>query len=335
MVVRHRAECLPALAAAAGERSQPRSAHVAESLDAPEALEERLADDFDLEIHLDRKELIELLDRALALLPAETRQVLIERYVLESPLAEVAARLGVQTSVAAMRLQRGKLALRRVLSTTFEQELAAYNLGLSNGADASGWQETRLWCNSCGQQHLKASYDWAEGELWLTCPACCPEPGDYLVHTHALSILGGVKGYKPAISRVHNWSHRYYRPNLLNPTIPCVTCGHPTILRKGPSEDPDLHLKDRNRYGLFHVCENCSPVRSYWASLEWLVLSLPEGRSFEQAHPRIRLLPAQEVERDGRPAIVTTYESVTDHERLAVVSALDSYEVLHVERGRQ
>ncbi len=320
------------------QRQGKDASHLAPALPspaAPEAPEERLADDFDLEIHLDRKELIELLDRALALLPAETRQVLIERYVLESPLAEVAARLGVQTSVAAMRLQRGKLALRRVLSTTFEQELAAYNLGLSNGADTSGWQETRLWCNSCGQQHLKASYDWAEGELWLACPACCPEPGDYLVHTHALSILGGVKGYKPAISRVHNWSHRYYRPNLLNPTIPCVTCGHPTVLRKGPAEHPDLHLKDRNRYGLFHLCENCSPVRSYWASLEWLVLSLPEGRSFEQAHPRIRLLPAQEVERDGRPAIVTTYESVTDHERLAVVSALDSYEVLHVERGRQ
>src|SRR6185437_6882106 len=87
------------------------------ALYAADAPEELIADDFDLEIQLDRKALIELLDRALALLPAETRAVLIERYVLESPLAEVAARLGVQTSVAAMRLQRGKLALRRVLET--------------------------------------------------------------------------------------------------------------------------------------------------------------------------------------------------------------------------
>src|SRR5579885_2762403 len=94
------------------------------SLDAPDEIEEQLADEFDLEIHLDHKELIELLDRALALLPADTRAVLIERYVLESPLADVAARLGVQTSVAAMRLQRGKLALRRVLETQFEEELA-------------------------------------------------------------------------------------------------------------------------------------------------------------------------------------------------------------------
>jgi hypothetical protein len=232
-----------------------------------------------------------------------------------------------------MRLQRGKLALRRVLETTFEQDLAAYNLGLATEPGTSGQQETRLWCTNCGQQHLKGTYDPVEGELLLTCPTCCTEPGDYMLHTHALSILGGVKGYKPAISRVSNWSYRYYHPNLLSATLPCVACGQPTILRKAPADHPELEPQHRNRHGLFHVCKNCSPVRSYWTSLEWLVLVLPEGRSFQQAHPRIHLLPAQEVERDGRPAIITTYESVTNQERLAVVSALDTYEALHIERG--
>ncbi len=304
------------------------------SLDAPDEIEEQLADEFDLEIHLDHKELIELLDRALALLPADTRAVLIERYVLESPLAEVAARLGVQTSVAAMRLQRGKLALRRVLETQFEEELAAYNLGSADAASTLRWQETRLWCTSCGQHHLKGSYDPVEGELWLTCPACCPEPGDFILHTHSISILGGVKGYKPALSRIYNWNHAYYRPNLLSPTVPCIVCGQATRLQKGLVNYPDIPPWHRNRHGLFHLCEYCSPARSSWTSLEGLVLALPEARSFQRDHPRIRLLPAREVERDGRPAIVTTFESVTTQERLAVVSARDTYETLHIERGR-
>ena len=59
-----------------------------------------------------------------------------------------------------------------------------------------------------------------------------------------------------------------------------------------------------------------------------------DTRSFQRDEPRIRLLPAQELERDGRPAIVTTFESVTTRARLAVVSARDTYEVLHIERGR-
>ncbi|HEY7358740.1 MAG TPA: RNA polymerase sigma factor [Ktedonobacterales bacterium] len=304
------------------------------SFDSPDKPAEQIADDFDLEIHLDRKELIELLDRALALLPAETRSVLIERYVLESPLAEVAARLGVQTSVAAMRLQRGKLALRRVLATQFEQELAAYNLGGADAASTSRWQETSIWCPGCGQHHLKGLYDPVEGELWLTCPACCPEPGDFILHTHAISILGGVKGYKPALSRVYHWSHAYYRPNLLSPAVPCIGCGQLTRLQRGPSDHPDVPPWHRNRHGLFHLCKRCSPERSSWTSLEGLVLALPEARSFQRDEPRIRLLPAQELERDGRPAIVTTFESVTTRARLVVVSARDTYEVLHIERGR-
>ena len=48
-------------------------------------LEDSLADDLDIEVELERRELVELLDRALALLPAETRIALVEHYVEESP----------------------------------------------------------------------------------------------------------------------------------------------------------------------------------------------------------------------------------------------------------
>ncbi len=48
------------------------------------------------------------------------------------------------------------------------------------------------------------------------------------------------------------------------------------------------------------------------------------------AHPRLRKLPEREVEARGRPAIVTTFESVTGPARIDLVSARDTYETLAV-----
>ena len=53
------------------------------------AIDEQLADDFDLEVELERDDLARLLDRAMARLPPETREVLIQKYIQESPQAEV------------------------------------------------------------------------------------------------------------------------------------------------------------------------------------------------------------------------------------------------------
>lgn len=80
--------------------------------------QDALADDYDIEIELERDELAQLLDRALALLPPVTRAVLIESYIHESPHAEIAARLGVSEDVVAHRLHRGRLSLRHVSPPT-------------------------------------------------------------------------------------------------------------------------------------------------------------------------------------------------------------------------
>jgi|SRR5579884_1086418 RNA polymerase sigma-70 factor (ECF subfamily) len=323
------------------QRKQGRqSAHLIEARPGTEAplveLEDRLADNVDLEVELERKELIELLDRAMALLPLETRAVLIERYVQESPLTEVAAKLGINTSAAAMRLQRGKIALRRVLTREFSQEMAAYGpLKESDGLnlETSGqWQETSIWCDMCGQRRLKGRYDREGGELWLTCPLCFPDPENPMQHTYLPKILGGVKGYKPALSRVYKWDYSYYQPNLLTLVVPCMHCGRPCLLQRGPSDHPSLTPWHRNRHGVFHCCDHCTPDDYSWSSLEFMVLSLPELQDFKREHPRIRILPAQEIEAEGRPAIVTTFESVTNAERIVAVSARDTYETLRIER---
>jgi RNA polymerase sigma factor (sigma-70 family) len=74
-------------------RALPRLARLDESGDCGDNNDEQPTDDFDLEVELERHELAELLDRALGLLPAATRQALVARNVHASPHAEIAARM--------------------------------------------------------------------------------------------------------------------------------------------------------------------------------------------------------------------------------------------------
>ena len=60
------------------------------------------------------------------------------------------------------------------------------------------------------------------------------------------------------------------------------------------------------------------------------MLTLPESRNFLQQHPRIRTLPRQHIEVNGRFAIVSPFEGVTDNARLDVISDYDTYEVLGI-----
>ncbi|HEX6480145.1 MAG TPA: RNA polymerase sigma factor [Ktedonobacteraceae bacterium] len=182
----------------------------------PDSLENGLADAFDFEVELERKELIELLERAMALLPPDTRTVLIKRYVEDAPLRQIAAHLGTNPAAVAMRLQRGKLALKRVLTTTLQQEVAPYVLQASS---SDNWEETPLWCHRCGEHHLQGIRNPAEGKLLLTCPAC----GVWSVNR--LPLLQGVKGYKPLSTRLAVWENDYYQTALNNGAIPCATCG--------------------------------------------------------------------------------------------------------------
>jgi RNA polymerase sigma-70 factor (ECF subfamily) len=84
-----------------------------------------------LEVELERGELAALLDRALALLPPETRAILVQRYVEESPYAEIAGRLGLSEDAVSTRLSRGKLQLRRVLAQDLAAEASDYGWQVS------------------------------------------------------------------------------------------------------------------------------------------------------------------------------------------------------------
>ncbi|GEM_PF-186329 len=291
------------------------------------------ADSFDLEIELERQELVTLLDRALASLPIDTRAALLAHYVDESPLAEIAARLGINASAVAMRLQRGKLALRRILADELGDDLGAYGMGTK---EDMLWDETHLWCTNCGQRRLMGRYLPDAGELWLWCPGCVPQAprsvddeAAMMIHTHSRLILGGIRGYKRAINRLTTWTQRYYYPHLATGRAPCPACGRDTVLHLALSRPPDIPAGLRGEGpGVYHFCPDCNA--HFWESLQGLLLATPVGVRFTGLQPRIRTLPYEQVETMGRPTLVTRMESVADNERLTLLSDAETFELLRV-----
>lgn len=289
---------------------------------------ERAADGFDLEVELERHELAELLDRALALLPPHSREALVERYVRDSPHAEIAARLGVSEGTVKMRLQRGRLALRRVLATDLIREAAPYGV---SGAEPGAWQETRLWCHRCGQRRLLGCFrrqSTPGGDAFtLRCPDCNAEPDDTLTNVaEPGAVLEGVRGYKPALTRIMRWSDEFYRRALVTRTAPCWRCGRPCPLRMRPSPSAPPSL--RRERGMHVRCPACGANEEI--ALRHLALYLPEGQRFWREHPRIRTLPERAVEIDGRAALLLRFQSVSETAELAVVVARATYAVLGV-----
>ena len=273
------------------------------------------AADFDLELELERAELVALLDRAMARLPVETRRVLLERYVAESPRAAIALQLGLSEGAVAMRLERGKLALRRLLSTELRAEAIAYGLvGLHDD-----WQETRLWC-TCGARRLRGRFSEAHSRLELHCPACFTAPNRVELDVRAPELLRDVKTFKRAYDRLldHFAATRRVRPDGSLP--PCPHCGQSTRLELrswGHCPAPDVRLH----------CDHCAWIFdcSFGAHLS----TLPVIRAFRQQHPRLRFLPARPVEAGG-PALVTGFVDVTSQASVEVVVAANSLAVLDV-----
>jgi RNA polymerase sigma-70 factor (ECF subfamily) len=166
---------------------------------------------FDIEIELERQELVHLLDRALAVLPPDVRTVLVQKYVANSPHAELAAQLGLSEGAVKVKVHRGKLALQRVLTTQFRAEAAAYGFVAPQVDD---WQETRMWCAYCGQRRLWGHFPKDVGVLRLRCPACCTSSDMYITNAHSATLFHGVHGYRTALRRVMAWEDTYYRPAL-------------------------------------------------------------------------------------------------------------------------
>lgn len=281
------------------------------------------ADDFTLD--LEREELAATLDQALALLSPETRVVVLARLLHDMPQSEVALRLGLSEGAVALRLSRGRLALRRVLTPA----LTAAPGTAGDAPWTSGWRDTSVWCILCGARRLEGYFDGMRQELILRCPAC--DRGSSSPFCHHISYCGlfdGVSGVKPAYSRVLRWGSGYYRDALTAREAICQHCGLPAPLRMGLQERE--REDDGTTLVAFHVaCSRCGyPANT--ATLDFLLLALPETKRFWREHPRMRRLAPRAMETEGRAALLAGFESVTDAARLEVVVTRDTFATLSV-----
>jgi RNA polymerase sigma factor (sigma-70 family) len=288
---------------------------------------EPLADEGDaLDTELEHAERAQLLDRALGLLPPDTREALIARYLLELPLGEIAARHGLSEATLSVRLHRGKNALRQLLATTLREESLAY--GLLPVTD-EGWQETHIWCPQCGRTRLQGQLGGSPARLRLRCPRCAQsrsgvvDQDDFIDHVSFQGILGRVKTFKAALNRVGAWADSYYRAGTVVREVLC-RCGR--IAPFAPMRQSETFLARRGEHGLR---ASCACHAQHHADIAGMALSTAEARRFWRAHPRIHLLPYREVETGGREVIVVRYEAVGGAQ-LDTLFVRDSYELLSI-----
>ena len=290
------------------------------------------ADNWDLDMELEREELATLLDRALALLPPETRGSLIARYVDELPHAEIADRLGLSEGAVAMRLQRGRVMLRRLLATELRIQAEAYGL-VEAGAS---WQETRIWCPICGERRLLGRSMAESGEFRLRCFGCFPTGENQQVfniaHTWTPDLVSGVTAWKAAHFKVVSAFHAYFTRAITERSAECLRCGQTVPLRHGISNGfPENAPHVISRRALFVCCDRCGDT----ADIHPLSLALnsPAGLGFWRRYPRLRMLPERIVEAQGTSAVVERFESVREQARLEVVLAEDSYQILSIHQS--
>lgn len=271
---------------------------------------------FDIEAELERAELVELLDRAMAELPEGTRRLLVERFVRGSPHAEIAGRLGLSQGAVAMRLQRGKLLLRRILTTRFREEAAAF--GLADAARPQ-WEQTRIWCPACGARRLWGR--WMPGRrLCLECWGCHGRTRMILMHgwtgelylgKTCAELLADVSGFKPAANRLAAANYEVYRDGIAGLVARCCWCGRRVPVHMSPAGDVRT------------ACRHCGGDNGISAT-GGVAFSHPAMQAFWRRHGRIRSLPDRHVETAGVSAVICGIESLTDSSTLEVVLARDS-----------
>lgn len=275
----------------------------------------------EVEMELERAELADLLDRALGLLPPQTRDVLIHRYVHEASCARIGAAMGLSPDAVSMRISRGKVVLRKVLQTELRDSSDAYGLAAVPDND---WRPTSVWCTDCGQHRLAIRRHPTLSTIALRCGGC--DQGSIssqfrLDNPVFGRLMRDAARPSTVITRAADWVHSYFAAGCESGRASCTRCGQPVSMspyvRRGTGGDA---LTQR---GLLAECSACNEAVS--SSLGGLAMATPAGRGLRRRHPRLRALPAA-VPPSG--PITARYQDVAGRECVEVAFAPDTLRIL-------
>lgn len=284
-------------------------------------IDNSIADDVDLELELEREELAMLLDKALSLLPPSTSEILIERYIRDSPLAEIAERLGLSEDAIAQRLHRGKLALKRVIITHMPEEARLYGLSLSE--EDKCLQETRILCPMCGKGHLIKYQVPSNNITGFTCSKCW-----HIAAQNDPRLWMNLTSPKSILTRQLALLGSYYWQAINKGYVACPKCGNLAYSRIWQPEDIPKEYLPIGYPGVYIACPTCKEEELN--VLPHLTLDTPEAQQFYRKHPHIRWQPGNAIEYDNQPALICSFQSIRDPAQLDVIFHHDTLKVLGV-----
>lgn len=308
---RHRYERLPDLSFAEEMPAQPGMVDLADplALDPVETLSHQ-----DMEY---------LLDRALAYLPIQARQLMELCYLKELPQRQVALRLGLTIGALEERLRRARHQLRQVLNSELRSAAQALDVPLDTDP-LWGWRETREWCNECGKHRLRGTFERAWNgriALRMRCPECSQRDGLDEVNSKGIVPLEGVRSFRPALKRTRRVMAAAALHALQEQT--CWRCGGPAL----------VHIADTMRdldsdRDLFWFRVDCSACGSGGMTADQLLLPHPAMQRFIDQHPRWTLEKSLELDYAGQPALRLQFGDVTGKARLTVLTHRQTMQVL-------
>jgi RNA polymerase sigma factor (sigma-70 family) len=247
---------------------------------------------------LDHGELVELVERVLSLVPAQTRTALVARYVDELAPQEIARRLGLTPEAASMRLTRGRAKLRELLETELADEPLAQVWVSRHGA---AWRPTRLSCPTCGRRTTSIRRDRSVGEVQLRCESCEPDSvaSAWRLDNPALAPhLAAVSRPSAVVDRMAAWCQAWWPAAIETGRSACTRCGADVTV--APYERPEI-AEPRTRWGWHATCAACG--EGLTTSLLGLALACPETRQLRSRRPRAHAVPTRHTEHAGRPAL--------------------------------
>ena len=286
--------------------------------DSPDPLDgldfEPMADDDPLSALLAR-ERGALLDAALSRLDGPARELLALRYLDETPVSELATRLGIGENAASQRLIRARESLAGILRAHTPEAAAAH--GLLSNSEAEGWASTEIYCPRCGTTKLHGRMGVGFTLICPNCDASRRREGLIGLSTaahplHAPTVLAGAAGFRVGLKRVNAWWDDYLRRGLTVGQVRCRGCGRVVAVQpRGP------------RSGATGFYTDCPCGAEFFVHPAGLLLHDPDGQAFWRAQGKVRFVPERRVRIGGRDAVVVAFESVSSRTRLEAAYSTD------------